>query len=84
MNNIWKESIELTSRGIKIEKNNLLFILDHGDHIDSLNADLLCLINDFIHAIALDDREILAATVKEAISVLVEFGGRDEIQTKVQ
>jgi hypothetical protein len=49
-----------------------------------LNADLFCLISDFIHAIDLDDREILAETVKEAISVLVEFGGRDEIPTKVQ
>jgi hypothetical protein len=84
MNNIWKESIELTSRGIKIEKNNLLFILDYGNHIDSLNADLLCLINDFINAIETDDRKALSYTVKEAISVLVEFGGRDEMPTKVQ
>jgi hypothetical protein len=49
-----------------------------------LNADLFCLISDFIHAIELDDRETIAATVKEAADMMVVFGGRDEIQTKVQ
>jgi hypothetical protein len=49
-----------------------------------LNADFIELISDFVDAIETDDRKALSSTVKEAISVLVEFGGRDEIQTKVQ
>jgi hypothetical protein len=49
-----------------------------------LNADFIELISDFVDAIETDDRKALSSTVKEAISVLVEFGGRDEIKTKVQ
>jgi hypothetical protein len=49
-----------------------------------LNADFIELISDFVDAIETDDRKALSYTVKEAISVLVEFGGRDEIQTMVQ
>jgi hypothetical protein len=49
-----------------------------------LNADFIELLSDFVDAIETDDRKALSSTVKEAISVLVEFGGRDEIQTKVQ
>jgi hypothetical protein len=49
-----------------------------------LNADVIELISDFVDAIETDDRKALSYTVKEAISVLVEFGGRDEIQTMVQ
>jgi hypothetical protein len=49
-----------------------------------LNADFIELISDLVDAIETDDRKALSSTVEEAISVLVEFGGRDEIPTKVQ
>jgi hypothetical protein len=49
-----------------------------------LNADFIELISDFVDAIETDDRKSLSSIVKEAISVLVEFGGRDEIPAKVQ
>jgi hypothetical protein len=57
---------------------------DRERFLIELNTDLFTIINDLINAIELDDRETLAATVKEAADMLVVFGGRDEIQTKVQ
>jgi hypothetical protein len=49
-----------------------------------LNADLIEIISDFVDAIETDDRKALSSIVKEAADMLVVFGGRDEIQTKVQ
>jgi hypothetical protein len=49
-----------------------------------LNADFIELISDFVDAIETDDRKALSSIVKEAADMLVVFGGRDEIQTKVQ
>jgi hypothetical protein len=57
---------------------------DRERFLMELNADFIELISDFVDAIETDDRKALSYTVKEAISVLVEFGGRDEIPTKVQ